>query len=362
MAKRIPKLASIDDIMLLNENCAINFDRNDDSGSERRNAVTEIEISKLKPFENYPFKAIEGERFSDMVDSIKNNGILIPLIVRKINGTSDGFYEILSGHNRFNAAIEAGLTKVPVLIKEDIDDDVAIMYVTESNLIQRSFSDMLPSEQAYVLSIRHSQLFSQGKRSDIIEELKRLEGKCEDESESCSPMAKRLKTIEKVGVEYGLGKDSVARLLRINKLSADLKELVDKGEICIRAGVSVSYLDEEKQSVLSRVLKDNELKLDMKKAEMLRELGESCGSAEDGEVGEFTEERIIQIFYGEKLDESEKEGKVGGGSKRGFSISQKIFKKYFTAKQEKKEVEDIIDKALEMYFGRIGELGSEEVD
>lgn len=127
----------------------------------------EIEISKLLPFEKHPFKLYEGERLENMVRSIKDIGIILPIIVRP----KGLLYEILSGHNRVNAAKKAGLTKVPAIIKENLEDEEAMLIVTETNLMQRSFADMLHSERATALSEHHKALAAQGKRTDILKEI-----------------------------------------------------------------------------------------------------------------------------------------------------------------------------------------------
>ena len=114
------------------------------------NGMQMIPVESIKPFHNHPFRMYEGERLDDMVDSIKEHGVLNPVIVHK---TEDG-YEMLSGHNRWNAAKLAGFTEVPAIVKEGLTEEEAYEYVIETNLMQRSFTDMLPSEKAAVLAER----------------------------------------------------------------------------------------------------------------------------------------------------------------------------------------------------------------
>ena len=121
------------------------------SGSNEVATVENIDINKLHTFKGHPFRLYEGERLDDMVESIKEHGIITPLIVRKM----DKEYEILAGHNRKNAASIAGLTEVPCIVKEEISDELALIYVIETNLMQRSFTDMLPSEKASVLKMKY---------------------------------------------------------------------------------------------------------------------------------------------------------------------------------------------------------------
>ena len=114
----------------------------------------------------------EGERLEDMVQSIREHGVLNPVIVRK---QKDG-YEMLSGHNRQRAAMLAGIDKIPAIVKENLSDEDAIVYVIETNMIQRSFSELLPSEKAAVLAVRYEKISSQGKRNDILQEIAALNG------------------------------------------------------------------------------------------------------------------------------------------------------------------------------------------
>ena len=138
----------------------------------QNNHVQYIPIDMLVPYHKHPFKLYSGERLNDMVESVRKNGILNPILVQP---TSNGKYEILSGHNRVQSAKTVGLTTIPAVVKENLSEDEADVYVIETNLIQRGFNDLLISERASVLLSRHSKLFSQGKRNDIINELKKLE-------------------------------------------------------------------------------------------------------------------------------------------------------------------------------------------
>ena len=122
-----------------------------------------IQIKKIQSFHDHPFHLYEGERLEDMIASVKEHGILNPVIVQKI----DGGYEMLSGHNRMNAAKLAGLKEVPVIVKTDLSEEEAYVYVIETNLMQRSFSDLLISEKAAVLKARYEKGACQGKRNAI---------------------------------------------------------------------------------------------------------------------------------------------------------------------------------------------------
>lgn len=145
----------------------------DASQAETGNGLQSLPVDKIKPFHDHPFHLYEGERLDDMVESIREHGVLNPVIVRK-KGCD---YEMLSGHNRQNAARIAGLTEIPAIVKEGLTDEEAYVYVIETNVIQRSFTDLAPSEKAAVLSARYEKVISQGKRNDILREIEEI-GTC----------------------------------------------------------------------------------------------------------------------------------------------------------------------------------------
>lgn len=139
---------------------------------EPAGGVARIPVDAVVPFHDHPFRLYEGERLQDMVESVRTHGILNPVIVRKLE---DG-YEMLAGHNRMNAAKLAGIAEIPAIVKENLSDEDAYVYVIETNLMQRSFAELLPSEKAAVLAERYDKILYQRNREDIIKELKELEG------------------------------------------------------------------------------------------------------------------------------------------------------------------------------------------
>lgn len=299
---------------------------------ESKSGITEIEIEKLVSFSNHPFKLYEGERLNDMVESIKEFGVIVPIVVRPI-GTS---YQILSGHNRVNAAKLVGILKVPAVIKEGLTEDEATLIVTETNTMQRSFSDLLHSERAAVIYTRHKAMANQGIRNDLLNEIERLSKSNEiKEDETFSPLGKKLRTHEEIGETYKLSKNSIARYLRIFKLIDEIKEFLDKGEISIRAGVDLSYLSEEQQNMIVEITAENNYKIDMKKAEVIRDYSEK---------GKLNEKTAYSILSGElnKKPISNKPGSI--------KLKQKLINKYFKPEAKQPEIEDIIDKALKLYF------------
>lgn len=302
-----------------------------------KNWILMIPFDKIRPYKNHPFRLYSDERLDDLVESIKSNGILMPMIVRRIESDENGHeYEMLAGHNRMNGAKLAGLTEGPCIVKDSLSDEEALMYVVETNVIQRSFTDMLPSEKAAVLALRHSKMFSQGKRNDIINELIRLENpEYKGSDETCSPVGNKLKSLDKVGIEYGLSRNTVARLLRVDKLIADLKRRVDCDEISLRCAVDLSYLAETEQEEVEKVLSENEFKVDMKKTEMLRSYSANS---------KLNEKTTYQILSGEI------NRKPKSSSAPSIKIKHKVYSKFFSPDSKTSEIEKVVEEALELYF------------
>lgn len=293
-----------------------------------QNAIKQIPCDMLHPYHNHKFELYSGERLEDMVESIKENGVLSPIVVQPDNGT----YEILIGHNRWNASKLAGLTTVPAIIKEGLTPEEAEMYVIESNLMQRGFDNLKISEQATVIAQRHSEMFSQGKRNDIIKELQMLENP-EDmtEPDTSNPVGSKLDTSKELGNEYGLGKTSVVRLIRIDKLIDELKVFIDNSKIAIRSGVELSFLSEDAQHVVAEQAED--FKIDMKIAKQLRNAAD-----ENGNIDTAT---IVRIITG-TAEIKPKPVRV--------QISNSVFNRFFAPTMKKADINATVEKALEYYF------------
>lgn len=290
------------------------------------NQVKLIACDMLLPYHNHKFSLYTGERLDDMVESIKKNGILIPIIVQPADG---GQYEILIGHNRWNAAKIAGINEVPAIVKEHLSEEEAEMYVIESNVMQRGFNNLKISEQAEVIKIRHDKMFSQGKRNDIIRELQLLENP--EVAETSSPVDTKSKkgktTMDKVGEEYGMSRASVARLLRISKCCDNIKSLIDNALISIRVGVDLSYLTYEEQEIVSA---HSPKKLNMKVSELLKK-----------RAGTLTENEISEIING-KSEKSVKQKPI--------KLEYEAYSKFFADDAKPEEIQEIIIKALKAYF------------
>ena len=283
--------------------------------------ILEMDFSQMESFPEHKFKLYEGQQLDDMVESIRQFGILLPIILWH---TRDEKYLILSGHNRRNAAMLAGLTKGPVIVREGLTQDEAVLIVTETNLRQRSFADMSHSERAYCLAQHYEALKSQGRRNDLLTEIEILLNPHE------------LRADEKIGQEYGLSRDKVAKYIRISKLITSLIDKVDTGEIAFLAAYDLSFVeDTEKQQRVAELMATDGYKLDMKKAELLRSYYEN---------GKLTDTALVQILSGEKTR------KPKGDRAQPFKIRPAVITKYFTTGQSTKEIEETIDQALEFYF------------
>jgi ParB family chromosome partitioning protein len=214
---------------------------------------------------------------------------MVPIIVRTIPDSEK--FEILSGHNRVYASGMAGLERIPAVIKTNISDDMATVIAVETNLIQRSFRDLRISEQAFAVAIRYKKLFDEKKLAAIDEELsillsdKKVRPPLEDEKKRKSDGYIRVENI--AAEEYGVSHATIARLIRINELSDDLKRLVDTGNIKIRPAVELSYLLKELQKKLYDVMSELGISsVDMNTAKQIREL---CDATVNMSLGQLAD-------------------------------------------------------------------------
>lgn len=288
--------------------------------------VQMISVEKIKGFHDHPFRLYEGDRLNDMVESIKEHGILNPVIVRRVGRG----YEMLSGHNRQNAAKIAGLAEIPAIVKEGISDEEAYIYVIETNLMQRSFADLLPSEKATVMEARYNKVCCQGKRNDIIRELQIMNG--EMPAETCGHNGHKLKSRDALACEYGYSSRNVARYLRINNLICPFKALVDDNKIALLAAVDISYLSEEEQEMVYKVIDRMGVKLKPKMAEELRKHG--------GELTEDMAEKLIGSMIVKKTPANEDVN---------IKLSADVRRKYF-AGMNAIQMSEVVERALEAWF------------
>ena len=188
---------------------------------------TEMPLSDLHPFEGHPFKVLDDELMEQTVESIKQIGVVSPLIFRP---DPEGGYEILSGHRRLHAAQLAGLETVPVIVKE-MDDDAAIIFMVDSNL-QRE--NIFPSERAFSYKMKLEAMNHQGQRVDL----------------TCSQLGNKLdgkKSSEVMADELGTSKNQIFRYIRLTNLIPEILDMVDEKKIAFNPAVELSYLKPSEQ-------------------------------------------------------------------------------------------------------------------
>ena len=293
-----------------------------------KNGVTMLSVDSIKPFHDHPFYLYEGDRLDDMIESVRVHGVLNPVIVRT---TEDG-YEMLSGHNRQNAARLAGLREIPAIIKKDLSDEDAYVYVIETNLMQRSFSDLEISEKAAVLKERYDKVLYQRHRGKIMEEVARLEGAPLNVGHGDQLFSNR----EAVGKEYGLSSSSVGRLLKVNDLIKPLRNKLDNHSLDFKAGIQISFLTEEEQQMVYEEMMDLHVKPTVNMVIKMR-----------GHSGELTR-AMVRRYLTKTVEPKDKPMNI--------KVPEKISRKYFAGK-EAKDIEDVLEKALEAWF--TGEGGAD---
>ena len=218
-------LSSYDDIFETDESRA-------DAQLER---VQKIPISELVPFKDHPFKVVDDEAMLRTMESIAQYGVLTPLIARPLE---DGTYEIISGHRRVHAAQAAGLTEVPVIVR-DMDDDAATVLMVDSNL-QRE--NILPSERAFAYKMKLEAMKRQGERTDL------------QEQATSTQVGRKLETAEMVGKEVGDSRNQVRRYIRLTYLIPEFLDLVDEKKISFNPAVELSYLKPTEQEMFLSVM------------------------------------------------------------------------------------------------------------
>ncbi len=297
--------------------------------SAPEDGIRMMPIDSIRPFRKHPFRMYEGERLDDMVESIREHGVLNPVIVWQVGDN----YEMLAGHNQQMAGKLAGLTEIPAIVKTDLTEEEAYVYVIETNVIQRGFAELLPSEKAAVLAERYKKVSNQGKRNDILEEIARLNGS--DMPETCGHDVHKLKSRDAIGEEYGMTGRNIARYMRVQQLEEPLKERLDDGTLPLVAAVDLSYLSDKEQKAVSGLAEQGKIKLDAKTAKCIRNM-----------AGSVTEKKVLETLNSRKGKKS-----VTGKSIR---LSADVYEKYF-AGVKSAEVAGIVEEALAAWFGKGGE-------
>ena len=332
-------ILNINDLFGIKENdTVVNQEHENDVNDV--NDVIEVKLSELVPFLNHKFKLYEGQRLDDMVLSIKEYGILTPIVLRKLD---DGTLQILAGHNRVNAAKIAGIEKISkdkFIILRGITDEEARAIVRETNIIQRGFSELSHSEKAAVLVERHKDIKEQGRMKEIISQIENLY-KADDleEKSKFRQLGETLRSDKEIGKQYDLSPRVVSRYLRIDTLIEELKDRLDSGEIPFMVGVDLSFLKEQEQEVVETLIEDFGFKVDTKKSDVLKTLSKGRSLNYD---------KAYEILSEKYFDKPKKI--------KNFKLKPKLVRKYFKENQTEKEIEEIIDNALELYFSQKSNL------
>jgi ParB family chromosome partitioning protein len=281
---------------------------------EKAEKVEEIDISKISDFPNHPFKVNDDDKMEEMVKSIKQYGVILPVIVRpKENGT----YEMISGHRRKRACELAGVKQIRSIVK-DLSDDEATILMVDSN-IQRE--EILPSEKAFAYKMKLEALNHQGKKIEL-----------EDDPTS-TPLVSKLRTNEILGNEVGESRENIRRYIRLTHLIPELLEQVDLKRIAFRPAVELSYLSEDNQYVVQNIFEFDEVTPSLSQAIRLKKLEQE---------GKLTEEKIEEILGQEKPNQKEF-----------IKIHNERIDKYIPQKiKESGKVEDFIIQCVEEHNKR----------
>ncbi len=271
-------------------------------GNDNPNGITEILISALINFENHPFKIIDDEKMADMVESIKEYGVLTPIIVRAKNDK----YEIVSGHRRKYACEKLKITKIPAIIKE-LDDDEATIIMIDSN-IQRE--EILPSERAFAYKMK-------------LEAMKRQAGRPKKNS---SQVGTHLRADEQLAEETGESRNQIQRFIRLTNLNKNLLDMVDIKKIPFSAAVELSYLKENEQEILYNAINEYGAIPSMKQATRLKNFSKE----------EKLDKNVIDAIMTEETETPIK-----------INLTGKSLKKYFPKEYTQKQMEDVIYKLLD---------------
>ena len=289
-------LSSYDDI----------FSTEESRQEEQRDQVQQIPIGELFPFKNHPFKVLDDDSMSDTVESVKQYGVLSPLIARP---RPKGGYEIISGHRRQHAAELAGLETLPVIVRQ-MDDDAAIILMVDSNL-QREH--ILPSERAFAYKMKLDAMKNQGTRSDL----------------TSTQVVSKLRSNEKLGAENNQSRETVRRFIRLTNLIPELLDMVDNKTVSFNPAVELSYLSPEQQQEVIRAMDDTQNFPSVSQAKRIKKLAQD---------GTFTTETVVAIMGEEKKSELDT-----------VTIKNDTLRKYFPRSYTPKQMEDTIIKLLEQW-------------
>lgn len=275
----------------------------------KREKVRVIPIQFFDDFPKHPFYIRMDAEMDALIESIREFGILTPLIARKKDGER---YEIIAGHRRKFAAKKLGITELPVILR-DMTRDEAIIAMVDSNIHRER---ILPSERAYAYKMKMEARKRQGKRTDL----------------TSTPLVSKLRTDETVGLENGESREQVRRYIRLTYLIRELLDLVDDGRIAFRPAVELSYLTAVEQNDLVETIGSEDATPSLSQAIEMKKLSQK---------GSLTLDRIFDIMTQQKPNQVEK-----------IKIPSTKFEKYFSRGTPQAKIEAVIFKALDEYYAR----------
>ena len=266
---------------------------------------TEIDVDMIHVFKNHPFKVLDDEKMSDLVESIRVNGILSPVLVRPDGEDS---YEMISGHRRMHAAKIVGLTMIPAIVRE-MSDDEAVIYMVDSN-IQRE--ELLPSEKAFAFKMKLDAMKRQGKRTDLT---------------SDQNVQKFQTSRDSLASEFGISGPQISRYIRLTELIPDLLELVDNKRLQKTAAVEISYVDKEIQQWICEYIHEN-------------------GNVKQNQIVILRQELLNGAITQSQLIDILNENAIGRIPKKKVTLSEKKLSQYFPPHYTSAEMEKVIMELL----------------
>ena len=285
------------------------FSTEESRQEEKLEHIQQIPLSELHAFEGHPFRVVDDEEMQKVVDSVKEFGILTPLIARP---DPYGGYEIISGHRRLHASELAGLESVPVIVRE-MDDDEAIICMVDANL-QRE--NILPSERAWAYRMKMDALKHQGLRSDL----------------TSGPMVQKSATAEQIGKDSGESGRQIRRFIRLTELIPELLDMVDEKQLAFRPAVELSYLKPNEQKDFLEAMDAAQTTPSLSQAQRIKKLSQA---------GMCTLDAMCEVMNEEKKDDLSK-----------VTISHEVLRKYFPRSYTPKQMEAQIIKLLDQWQKR----------
>ena len=294
-AKNI-QLASYDDL----------FKTDEERQADAQERVQSLPLDRLMPFPNHPFKVLDDEKMQETEESIKERGVLVPILVRP---TNDGNFEIVSGHRRHHASLLAGKTEIPAIVRE-MDDDTAILLMVDSNL-QRE--ELLPSEKAFAYKMK-------------LDAMKRQAGRPSKNSAQIGRNFDGKESRELLADQTGESRNQISRYIRLTSLVPDLLNRVDNKTIAFNAAVEVSYLTEPEQKMLCDAIEREECTPNLKQARRLKQF------SQDGKL----DENVIDAIMTEEKPIEDKLVLKG-------DVLAKYFPKTYTPSQKQKVIVKLLE-------------------